>query len=60
MVYLDIKNLMNQNMILSSEEMELLNEKGFKYIPREYFGQELTLKEQNIKRAEVIKQIIKD
>lgn len=41
-IYNTIENIwLNQNMILSSEEMELLNEKGFKYIPREYFGQEL-------------------
>ena len=41
-VYKTIENIwLNQNMILSSEEMKLLNEKGFKYIPREYFGQEL-------------------
>lgn len=41
-VYNTIENIwLNQNMILSSEEMILLNEKGFKYIPREYFGQEL-------------------
>ena len=32
---------LNQNIILNSEEMELLRAKGFKYIPREYFGQEL-------------------
>lgn len=41
-IYNTIENIwLNQNMILSSEEIELLNEKGFKYIPREYFGQEL-------------------
>lgn len=41
-VYNGIENIwLNQNMILSSDEMKLLNEKGFKYIPREYFGQEL-------------------
>lgn len=40
--YNTIENIwLNQNMILSSEEMKLLNEKGFNYIPREYFGQEL-------------------
>ena len=32
---------LNQNMVLSVEEMRLLAQKGFKYIPREYFGQEL-------------------
>lgn len=31
----------NQNIILSSEELKLLQAKGFKYIPREFFGQEL-------------------
>lgn len=41
-IYNTIENIwLNQNMILSSEEMKLLNEKRFKYIPREYFGQEL-------------------
>lgn len=32
---------LNQNIILNSNETKLLNEKGFKYIPREFFGQEL-------------------
>ncbi|MGM9646187.1 MAG: site-specific DNA-methyltransferase [Eubacteriales bacterium] len=32
---------LNQNMILSPEDMSLLSQKSFKYIPREYFGQEL-------------------
>lgn len=32
---------LNQNMILSSDEMEPLKAKGFKYIPREFFGHEL-------------------
>lgn len=32
---------LNQNMILSSEELEPLKAKGFKYIPREFFGHEL-------------------
>ncbi len=32
---------LNQNMVLSSEELEPLKAKGFKYIPREYFGHEL-------------------
>ena len=40
--YAMVENIwLNQNMILTSDEMKLLNEKGFKYIPREYFGQEL-------------------
>lgn len=37
-----IKKLwVNQNIIFDSEELKLLNEKEFKYIPKEYFGQEL-------------------
>ncbi len=32
---------LNQSIILNSEEMKLLKNKGFKYIPREFFGQEL-------------------
>ncbi len=32
---------LNQNIILNAEELSLLNKKGFKYIPREFFGQEL-------------------
>lgn len=32
---------LNQNIILNTDELKLLNEKGFKYIPREFFGQEL-------------------
>lgn len=41
-IYDGIENIwLNQNMILSSEEMKLLNAKSFKYIPREFFGQEL-------------------
>lgn len=31
----------NQNMILSAEEIKLLAAKGFRYIPREFFGREL-------------------
>ncbi len=31
----------NQNIIFNSEEMERLNEIGFKYIPKEFFGKEL-------------------
>lgn len=38
----DIENIwINQNIIFDSEELEILNSKGFKYIPQEYFGQEL-------------------
>ena len=41
-VYVQVENIwLNQNMILTADEMKLLNQKGFKYIPREYFGQEL-------------------
>lgn len=37
-----IENIwINQNMILNSEEMTLLNKKRFKYIPKEFFGKEL-------------------
>lgn len=32
---------LNQNIVLNSNEMKLLKKKGFKYIPREFFGQEL-------------------
>ncbi len=32
---------LNQGIVLNSEELKLLNKKGFKYIPREFFGQEL-------------------
>lgn len=40
--YADIENIwLNQSIVLSSDEMKLLRAKGFKYIPREYFGQEL-------------------
>ena len=41
-VYAQIENIwVNQNIILNSEELKLLEAKGFKYIPREFFGQEL-------------------
>ncbi|MCM1194620.1 MAG: site-specific DNA-methyltransferase [Firmicutes bacterium] len=40
--YPQIENIwVNQNMIFSSAELKLLSDKGFKYIPREYFGHEL-------------------
>lgn len=32
---------LNENIILNSQELALLNKKGYTYIPREYFGQEL-------------------
>lgn len=41
-IYNQIENIwLNQNMILSSEELRLLTTKEFKYVPREYFGHEL-------------------
>lgn len=41
-VYAQIENIwVNQNIIFNSTEMEKLNALGFKYIPREFFGQEL-------------------
>lgn len=40
--YEKVENIwVNQNIILNADEMRLLREKGFKYIPREFFGQEL-------------------
>ena len=37
-----IENLwVNQNIIFSSDELKALKEIGYKYIPREFFGQEL-------------------
>ena len=32
---------LNQSIILNSTELKLLNKKGYRYIPREFFGQEL-------------------
>lgn len=41
-IYSQIENIwVNQNIIFSSKELERLNAVGFKYIPREFFGQEL-------------------
>lgn len=41
-IYSQIENIwVNQNIIFSSLEMEKLNTLNFKYIPREFFGQEL-------------------
>lgn len=41
-IYPQIENIwVNQNIVLNSEELKLLQAKGFKYIPREFFGQEL-------------------
>ena len=40
--YKKIKNIwVNQNIIFDSNEISLLKNKNFKYIPKEYFGQEL-------------------
>lgn len=37
-----IKNIwVNQNIIFDSDELRILNKKSFKYIPSEYFGQEI-------------------
>lgn len=35
------KMWVNQNIIFNSEELQRLSKKGFKYIPKEFFGQEL-------------------
>jgi adenine-specific DNA-methyltransferase len=41
-IYAQAENIwINQNMILGAEELELLSAKGYKYIPKEFFGQEL-------------------
>ena len=41
-IYAQIEKIwINQNIVLNSEELGMLDEKGFKYIPREFFGQEL-------------------
>ena len=41
-IYEKIENIwVNQNIILNAEELKLLEAKGFKYIPREFFGQEI-------------------
>jgi len=40
--YAEIENIWaNQNIIFDSKELELLHKKDLKYIPREFFGQEL-------------------
>ena len=40
--YARIRNIwVNQNIIFNAEELKLLEAKGFKYIPKEFFGQEL-------------------
>lgn len=41
-IYSQIEHIwVNQNIIFNSEELDKLNAIGFKYIPREFFGQEL-------------------
>ena len=41
-IYAQIERIwINQNIIFNAEELKLLETKGFKYIPREFFGQEL-------------------
>jgi len=41
-IYGQIENIwVNQSIVFSAEELKLLQAKGFKYIPREFFGQEL-------------------
>lgn len=41
-IYAQIEHIwVNQNIVFSSEEMKILEAKEFKYIPREFFGQEL-------------------
>lgn len=41
-VYDQIRNVwVNQNIVLNAEELKLLEAKGYKYIPKEFFGQEL-------------------
>ena len=40
--YAQVENVwINQNIVLNAEELKLLEAKGYKYIPREFFGQEL-------------------
>lgn len=40
--YKKIKNMwVNQNIVFTAEELKKLSNKGFKYIPKEFFGQEL-------------------
>lgn len=37
-----VKNIwINQNIIFNSQELSLLNDKGYKYIPKEFFDQKL-------------------
>lgn len=40
--YAQVENVwVNQNIVLNAEELKLLEAKGFRYIPREFFGHEL-------------------
>ena len=40
--YVQVQNVwVNQNIVLNAEELKLLEAKGYKYIPRDFFGQEL-------------------
>ena len=41
-IYPQIEDIwVNQNIVFNAEELKLLQAKGFKYIPRDFFGQEL-------------------
>ena len=41
-IYDQIENIwVNQSIVFNAEELKLLQAKGYKYIPREFFGQEL-------------------
>lgn len=41
-IYAQAENIwVNQNIIFNAEELKLLEAKGYKFIPREFFGQEL-------------------
>lgn len=41
-VYKKIEHIwVNQNIVFNADELKLLQTKGFKYIPREFFGQEM-------------------
>jgi adenine-specific DNA-methyltransferase len=41
-IYGQIENIwVNQNIVFNAEELKLLQAKGYKFIPREFFGQEL-------------------
>lgn len=41
-IYAQAENIwINQNIIFNAEELKLLEAKGYKFIPREFFGQEL-------------------